>query len=63
MMWFLFSDYYYVFIEMICVTDVHEVTLRTLIEFFVTDVMRDELFSQTQLTLFRNFRNVYVLVD
>ena len=41
MMWFLFSDYYYVFIEMICVTDVHEVTLRTLIEFFVTDVMRE----------------------
>ena len=41
MMWFLFSEDYYVFIEMIYVTDVHEVLLRALIEFFVTDVMKE----------------------
>ena len=41
MMWFLFSEDYYVFIEIIYVTDVHEVMLRTMIEFFVTDVMKE----------------------
>ena len=40
MMWFLFSEDYYVFIEMIYVTDVHEVILQALVEFFVTDVMK-----------------------
>ena len=40
MMWFLFSEDYYVFIEMIYVTDVHEVMLQALVEFFVTDVMK-----------------------
>ena len=40
MRWFLFSEDYYVFIEMIYVTDVHEVILQALVEFFVTDVMK-----------------------
>ena len=40
MMWLLFSEDYYVFIEMIYVTDVHEVILQALVEFFVTDVMK-----------------------
>ena len=40
MMWFLFSEDYYVFIEIIYVTDVHEVILQALVEFFVTDVMK-----------------------
>ena len=40
-MWFLFSEDYYVFIEMIYVTDIHEVMLRVLIEFFVIDVMKE----------------------
>ena len=40
MMWFLFSEDYYVFIEMIYVTDVHEVILQALVEFFFTDVMK-----------------------
>ena len=63
MMWFLFSEDYYIFIDMIYVTYVHDVMLRTLIEFFVTDVKKDELFSQTQMKLCRNFRNVYVLIN
>ena len=40
MMWFLFSEDYYIFIGMIYVTYVHDVMLRTLIEFFVTDVKK-----------------------
>ena len=44
MMWFLFSEDYFVFIEIIYVTDIHEVMLRTLIEFFVTDVMKERNF-------------------
>ena len=41
MMWILFSEDYYVFIEMIHITDVHEDMLQTLIEFFVTDVIKE----------------------
>ena len=44
MMWFLFSEDYFEFIEIIYVTDIHEVMLRTLIEFFVTDVMKERNF-------------------